>query len=386
MKPILIIYPFYSQRSLMANYSNRLNKKGFVIDVLCLNNGELICQSAIKWNYLALYVLKLSEFRHNNIITAIISLFFRWLFANIFFSKIVKSYELVDFHSFTSLEYIWLMKKTKSLSIPYDITLWGSDVLRAPAKTFKRRRNSYLNCREIKGGGTLISTLQCHYGNLLDDKYRENYFGNSELDIIDGINDTKYSSVRDKLFPQTEGKLLVVCGYNNQPAQRHFVMLEAISQLKDEIKERIHIVLPLTYPLKGDYLNDVKNKAESIGVSYTVLMNYLSEEEVAVLRKSSNITVNIQTTDSFAGSIQSHLYCQNVVLLGEWLNYPLYDKNNVFYIKTSLDNLSERIADAIDNFATYKLRSLPNKQLIKDMVSWESRIEGWAESYREIVV
>lgn len=369
----------------MVNFADKLAKKGFLIDVLCLNNGELLCQSDIRWNRYALLLLNKSSFRKNNIITTSLSIFLRWLFSFIFFPNIIKCYALIDFHSFTSLEYIWLMKKAFVLSVPYDITLWGSDVLRVSDKIFKMRRNSYLRSRYIKGGGTLISVLRKHYDKLLEDKYREYYFGNSELDIIDGINETKYISIREKLFPQTEGRLLVVCGYNNQPAQRHSVMLEAISQLKDEIKGRIHIVLPLTYPLKGDYLNEVKNKAENIGVSFTVLMNYLSEEEVAVLRKAADITVNIQTTDSFAGSIQSHLYCQNVVILGDWLNYPLYEKNEVYYIKTSLEGLSERISDAIDNFATYKLKSLPNKQLIKEIVSWESRIEGWAEAYREVV-
>ena len=384
MMSLLIIYPFYNQKPLMDILAGKLKKKGLLIDILCLNNGDLISRSDVRWPQDALLVLQKSYSQTNSRLSRIRSIYLRIIFAVMYFHKVAKEYQLIDFHSFNSLEYMFLISICRKNAIPYDITLWGSDVLRAADKTFKKRKKFYLGSRCIKGSDTTIDVLRKHYGVLLKDKLRVCYFGNSELDYIDGLSEIKYSDILKSMIPCKSNKIIVVCGYNNQRAQQHQKMLEAIKQLDDCIKNKIHIVLPLTYPLKDHYIIEVKDMAELTGVSYTVLERFLTNDELAALRKASDITVNIQITDSFSSAIQSHLYCQNVVILGEWLNYPLYNKSDVFYIRTSLPDLSNTIKDAIEHLEEYKIKSLPNKKKISEMSSWDYRIMEWTQIYYDI--
>lgn len=384
MKPILIIYPFYNQRNLMETFALKLKDKGLMIDILCLSNGELLCQSNIKWNVKSISILKNSSLIQNKFILRCQTLLKKWYFSSCHFPKMVKEYGLVDFHSFTSLEYIWLMKQCKKAHVQYDVTLWGSDVLRVHDKIFKKRRDSYYYSRYIKGINPLITVLKTHYGKLLDSKYRENYFGNSEIDVIESLDDSTFKVIKERIIPRAEGKLIVTCGYNSQPAQQHMLILDAIAKLNNEIKKQIHIVLPLTYPVKGAYVDKVCKMANELGVSYTALVNYLTNEEVAVLRKSTDITINIQKTDAFAASIQSHLYCQNVVILGEWLYYPKYEKEDVFYIKSSINNLPLFLDDIIQKYNQYKNKCISNSQKIRRISSWDNCIDGWTDLYKEL--
>jgi hypothetical protein len=368
----------------MKRYSELLKEKGILIDVLCLSNGILLLQSKIDWNKKLLTLfLNTGESNNNTKLIKYWWLIKRFLFSKLVFQKVVTNYEKVDFHSYTSLEYGWLMNECKYNGIPYDITLWGSDVLRAKNKTFKRRLSYYQSCVYIKGIPTLFDALRKQYGDRLEDKYRENYFGNNEIEVIDSLSNDDYCSLKAKMFPNIGKKKLIVCGYNNQPEQQHFKMLDAISLLDDNIKSKIHIVLPLTYPGKGIYSSHVIEKAKSIGVSFTALTEYLSYEEVAVIRKAADLTINIQTTDAFAASIQGHLYCNNVVILGKWLNYPSYKRDKVFYLETTEEELSSSICNAINNLERYKEMSLGNREKIRNICSWNMCIGGWLKTYIE---
>ena len=58
---------------------------------------------------------------------------------------------------------------------------------------------------------------------------------------------------------------------------------------------------------------------------------------MASLSKISNITLNIQETDAFSGSISESIMADNVVLVGDWLPYNIYEEWGVKIFKTDLD-------------------------------------------------
>ena len=152
-------------------------------------------------------------------------------------------------------------------------------------------------------------------------------------------------------------------------------------QLSLELKDKIHIVVPMTYSANKNYIESINSYLSSIGVSYKILTTFLSPKQLALLRQVSNIVINAQTTDAFCGALQEFLYCGNIVLIAEWLNYPLYDRNDVFYVKFSRENLTVKLEHIIENKYIYTNRAKDNRMKIYNIVSWNSVIPTWINAY-----
>ena len=100
---------------------------------------------------------------------------------------------------------------------------------------------------------------------------------------------------------------------------------------------------------------------------------------MASLRKQTDIAINTQTTDAFCAALKEHLYCDNIVIIADWLDYPVYDMNQIYYIKSSKENLTDNIKYAIDNYETLKVKAMENRYKLYRCTSWNAVIEGWYE-------
>jgi hypothetical protein len=221
------------------------------------------------------------------------------------------------------------------------------------------------------------------YGTIYDDKCRIVYFGNSGIDNIDCLNDAEAIVIKNELYGDTKGKRIVILGYNGIPSQNHDVMIDAINQLSLPEKRSIHVVLPMTYGAPQGYISKIKNSIKATQISYTILDKFLQSEQVAAIRKTSDIVVNVQNTDAIAGSLQDHLYCGGVCIFGEWLNYSPYTKNGIYYIKSSKEGLVKNFKDVLHNFDDYHQRCNGNHDKIKSLFSWEATIKNQIAVYGE---
>ena len=209
------------------------------------------------------------------------------------------------------------------------------------------------------------------------------YFGNSDFEEIDKLEDKTVQNIKVRICGQNTNKMIIVCGYNGSIHQNHIEMIESIYALSKQKKDKIHLVIPMTYGATADYLNEIQSKLNQSGLSYTILNTYLSTEDNAALRRFADIVVNIQDTDALAGSLMDHLYCGNVCIFGEWLNYIPYDRNHVFYLKTSRQALSEKIDYAIEHYWELKEMCVNNHDILKENFSWDKIIDNWTEVYGE---
>ena len=139
----------------------------------------------------------------------------------------------------------------------------------------------------------------------------------------------------------------------------------------------------MTYGATKEYINNVRSQIKGQSVSYTILDTFLESKEVAVIRKTADIVINVQNTDAIAGSLQDHLYCGNVCIFGEWLNYSPYTRNNIYYIKTSMRDIAKHLKDVLHQYEDYHNLCLGNHDKIKSIFSWESTIKNQIAVYGE---
>ena len=138
----------------------------------------------------------------------------------------------------------------------------------------------------------------------------------------------------------------------------------------------------MTYPPDPKYVEEVKSMAEQSGLRHKVYDRYMTAEDVAAMRIATDVVVNMQITDAFSGSLQGHLYAGGVLVLGEWLNYPMLDAIGTYYIKTNFDTLADVLQDVLTKLPEYKRRCRGNREKISGLTSWPAVAPAWADSYK----
>ena len=382
MKKVLLIYPYFNQLNLIKNFSSRISDRGVQIDCVCYANLAVVRHSGVHWpSFIKVLFIVLDTTRNTFLGKCIYAVVARYL-KNTIIRRLILNYDLIDFHSYTTA-YNPLMTFCVKNQIPFDITNWGSDVMRASQKSLELQRYGYEHCRYIKSGDSLHIERNLQFKHEFNSKEKVLYFGNSDFDVIDNLEEKTVQNTKARICGQNANKMIIVCGYNGSTHQNHIEMIESICALTKEKKDKIYLVIPMTYGATADYLNEVQSKLNQTGLSYTILSTYLSTEDNAALRWFADIVVNIQDTDALAGSLMDHLYCGNVCIFGEWLNYIPYDRNQVFYLKTSRQTLSEKIDYAIDHYWELKEKCVNNHDILKENFSWNKIIDKWTEVYGE---
>ena len=375
---ILLIYPYSSQHNLIKNFTSHLISEGICADYICVDEYSYSIQSGAKWPIITRTLLRIYAKTKNSFVRRccgyLLSHFHRLIQA------IISSYEFVDFHV-ASVSYLPYMHYCDHHEISYDITLWGSDVMRAKDENLRKMQYGFEHCRYIKASSNLRETLNRRVGNIYDKKIKVLYFGNSDFANIDSLSPEQIGRIKKSLIKADDQSLIVVCGYNASVGQNHLDIIQAMGDARILFNRNVHLVFPLTYGGNDAYFQEIENKLKETGLPYTLLTHFLSSEELATLRKCSDVVINIQDTDALAGSLQDHLYCGNVCIFGDWLNYQIYVDNNVYYVKTSREGLSERIVSVINNFESYAQKCSANHEIIKELLSWDSVIHKWSCLY-----
>lgn len=374
---VLLLYPYPNHRRMMETFSLLLRNTGIYNDVICVRNFDWIHNSDIP-------VIKVFEklshlqnsFRPYRYRDKYIS-----LFNNIIMKHLFSLYDKVDIHAFRAENLYWA-KKCNDWNIKYDITLWGSEVLRATEQEIKNVEWGYEGANSIKALYKILKRLSNVFNHKYDYKTHLVYFGNTNYDIIDNIPIEKANRIATNLGIKISKRITVTCGYNGMPPQQHRIIIDALQKLPKETKQNIHVVIPMTYGFNDSYYQEIKNVLNISGLSYIILLQFLKPEELAALRITSDIVINTQTTDAFCGALQDHLYCKNTVIIADWLDYPEYDNNNVFYIKTSIENLFNNILYSIEHYEDLKEKTRSNKEKLKKLTSWSYVLPAWVEAMK----
>ena len=375
---ILIIYPFYNQKELMHNFSLRLAENGIFADVLCYNNFRYEKHTLLKWPAWLMKCFDWGESVRPKWLTR----YTDYILHRFVIPRLFSKYDLIDFHAYYP-SYNHLMQTCVKKNFRFDITLWGSELMRGTAERKRLLKYGFDNACRVKMTDNLHDVLVESYGEVYEEKSRIVYFGNSEIFHIENLSDENAKEIRDRLYGNTTDKMIVVLGYNGLSAQNHRRMIEAAASLTDSLKQSLHLVLPMTYCSSPEYIGEMKPLLDSSSISYTILDHFLDAKEVAAIRKTAHVVVNVQDSDALSASLNGHLFCGNVCIFGEWLKYGVYTDNDIYYIKTSMEDIASHLKDVLEHYDRYRQLCAGNHDKIKDLFSWEATMKKQIEAYGE---
>ena len=285
---VLLLYPHINQKTLMTNYVGRLREHGLKIDLICTMDphADIMYTS----QPLLLILLKMLQRLHTRFTSGMFNRIIRAMLWLVAIPRIAKKYDMVDFHSYIhSCDYIIDFCLTHK--IPYDITLWGSDIMRADESRVKKMANGFKHCRYIKCLENISLEVHRKYNGEFDSKVRIQQFGNTFLDIIDSVCEER-PQICQRLFGIQDNKIVITCGYNASMFQRHQIIIDSLKALPQHLRSRIHVVLPMTYPDNAEcseYREVIREYISNSGLEFTIFDKFMSEIDVAALRISTDI-------------------------------------------------------------------------------------------------
>ena len=373
---ILILFENSTHHHTIDNLCNNLSKRGIIV-----SSFNVIYWRFKKWNgkTLPLWMILLSYLTVIPRLRGLINAFFR----ERAMERLAENYSIIDIHFFSPI-YDRLIPVLRRRSKKIKITIWGSDLYRVDSKRREEQRIIYHMVDIIQ-----IETMQIvadflKYFPEFENKVRLAHFGIIQLEII-----AKLLIKRDQTFYQRElklpkDKIIVTCGTNGNEAHQHLKILESIDKLPAELKEKLFLIIPMTYGGSKAYIARVREKAESLGLRYKLTTSYLSLEDLCKYRIISDIIITIQVSDALASAIQEHIYTGDILIAGNWLPYGVFDDYGVFYLKTSIESLSDTIASTAENIDSLIDRCSGNDEQISQLSAWDNVINGWTDIYNEI--
>lgn len=306
------------------------------------------------------------------------------LFFNRLILHLAEDYDIIDIQSLFKSMYSYLVPRFKAKGKKVKVHIWGSDFYKNLPEWVRWQVQVYDNADIIQ-----IATEQMRLDFVnrfpqYKDKIRIGVFGNQHLDDL--IDFKKHPERTDFSFltEDCQGKIIITCGYNARPRHQHIKIIEALNKLPNDIRNKIIALFPMTYLRDKDYLKQVENELENAHFRYVIINNYLTEDQLMSLRMMTDLYINIIESDALSSSTQEHLFCGNVVLVGDWLPYAIFEENGLFYLKTSLTQLYDNVYYAITNLNELKIKSEKNSERLYNLTSWKSAIVSFKNIYEDL--
>lgn len=310
------------------------------------------------------------------------------VFGNIM-KKIFAEYDIFHFH-YASPYFLSPMKFVPNGKVKI-ISIWGSDLFQVSgAENYRLQLEAFntadlIICNTIEKREIFLSK----FGRHLTSKIRIANFGLPEekFQKIKLCNNSESRIRFRKKMGISPGKFIVVVGYNSSPKQNHVVILNYISRIAADIKDRIHLIIPMTYGTKKgeeNYASEVKSICEKTGCSFTIFEDYLSEDEYFEFNSSTDIRINLRETDSMNTAMLESIAGESIMINGVWHPYGILRRLGIYYFEIEkISELENLIPYLIKNIEAEKVKVKSNPEFLREYFSSERTSNDWEEIYCE---
>ncbi|MDD7511352.1 MAG: hypothetical protein PUK21_03085 [Peptostreptococcaceae bacterium] len=260
-------------------------------------------------------------------------------------------------------------------------TFWGSDIFYANKKDATRMKWILDRSRWINASTqSMREKIQLLYGDVYKDKCACAEFGSPAFEAIKACTLSKNEC--KKSFGLNENKVAIAVGYNGRKEQQHIKVLEQLSKLEDNQKDKIELIIHIGYSISTEYRQELVEALKISGIEHIIIDEMLNLESIAQLRISTDVFIHAQVSDALSGSIRESIYSGAILINPNWLKYDKFDDDRVDYIKYS--EFSE-IPTIIENVLNGKVivDKERNKEILYKEYSWDAVRAKWVRMFDE---
>lgn len=307
------------------------------------------------------------------------------IYKRLFRKKIIRTYinngDIVDIqwcgHYYS--KYMTYIKKQK---VKIFASLYGSDLYRTdPNDRIAQKRIFEVADKVVIGINMMPDFEQIFPG--FTEKIVFAQFGSKRLDIIDELSRTTNRQEIRKKYGISSSKTVVTVGYNSIPQQQHLLFLNHLKNQNSQLKEKLFLLIPMTYGSQKDsqYYTKLKQGIAEVGVEYLCLEDRLSDIELAETKILSDITVNLQTTDALSSSIKEAIVAKDILLVGDWLPYEIYEELGIYFERSDLESFIGKFLEILDHMDENIQKCEDNPLKIIKFASWKYIIPQFIQNY-----
>lgn len=285
-------------------------------------------------------------------------------------------FNLIHIHSMNN--YIMLLFIIRVLSKYSDrviCTFYGSDLLRKTDKQLKKMEKFFSKIDVFSmATDNLIDRFKEIYGDKYNNKIRKVPFGLSNLYFLDNLDKNKDYK---RIFGINKNRIVISIGHNTCVEQQHISVLKEIASLSAEMKNKIAIILQLTYGNGTEnYIKNVEEEANKIGCPIVVLRKYMSGDEIASMVSATDIYINSQQSDAISGAMLEYLYGGAAVINPKWIDYTELKKAGCDFIQyDSFDDIPIIIEQIIAGQISCDFQE--NYLAVKKISHWDVNKNKW---------
>jgi hypothetical protein len=258
-----------------------------------------------------------------------------------------KNYDIAVIHAPT-LFHVFLLHDLKKTVKKIVLTPWGSDVYRISKIECLLLKRLFNSADIVTGNGLRFTKDFMRIYSIPEYKFRCLSLGGDDIDFF--LKHKKDYSIKDAKcnFGIDEDCYVITCGYNGNPAQQHFRIVESINKVRDRLPANLLLFFPFTYGGTKEYRDSVKKEVLKYGFRACFVEEYLDLKELFLLRLATDMFIHIQITDANNGSLKHYVWLEKNVINGSWLKYDDIERDGYipYHITSSVDELGSTILDA----------------------------------------
>lgn len=260
---------------------------------------------------------------------------------------------------------------------------WGSDWLRK-SDDERKWQKKFLDISDyiVSDSKQICMQLEDYYNGEYNEKLRYIRFKLPILEYIKvNLSIEELINFKHK-YRIPDDKIIIVCGYTSTKAHKHVQMIQALEKLNIEEKEKIFAIFPMTYGKDLTYIEMVRKQLETVAFEYLILEDFMETQEIASLRRCTDIFMLMQTSDAYSSTIVEYTYCNTIIINGKWLDYSELEKMGAFYEKVeSVENVTERLSYILSNIEEESERFQRNREAAELFQETYDKNELWEELY-----
>ena len=136
--------------------------------------------------------------------------------------------------------------------------------------------------------------------------------------------------------------------------------------------DRILFIFPMTNGRDLIYKMEILKKLKNFSFQFKVFEDFMSDHQIACLRKATDIMIQVQITDQFSGSMQEHLFESNLVITGKWLPYDTLIAHGIYFRRVdTVNDIGSELLSCLQELQAEKQKCSKNPEIIYSLSSWE---------------
>lgn len=183
-------------------------------------------------------------------------------------------------------------------------------------------------------------------------------------------------------------KITVVLGYSGKMLHNHDKILNDIIKHEGfkDVVDRLHFIFPMSRNFGVAYCDDLETVLKNNGCSYTMIKDYMADDDVACLRKATDVMFQLSDFDGLSNSIKECLCANSVLISGDWFpTYHVLKDAGFKYLEVhSREEAVDVFYKVIENQQYYHDLVKDNKNLATRQYSWTECIKNWVNVYKEL--